>query len=183
MLRSPTIFSGTVGSSSMCSLRLPSSVASASAFSLKSRSTVSGTSFSNYGNSPTMITDQRPTVTVYAITQLEWGCRCSAVCVMTSNRPDSPSKIPPSGCVDRSERAVSRSCCHINSTWLPRWYYLESNGLRFDISLVAYIVRMVTALIDKRHSCRISMRLALRVITFIVRHSSGRDDNQTVTGV
>ena len=82
----------------------------------------------------------------------------------------------------QSECAVTR-IGYIDAARLAGRYHLESDSLRLDISFIAHVVRVVTPGVDKCHPCRVDIRLALRIIAFVIRHRPGRDDDQAMSGM
>src|ERR1700677_4532743 len=81
-----------------------------------------------------------------------------------------------------SEVAVSRMC-NVNPTHRICRNELNSDGLCLDIALVPEDVYVVTAGIDKPHARFVHMRLAVGIVPLIIRHRSGRDDDQAMPGV
>jgi hypothetical protein len=81
-----------------------------------------------------------------------------------------------------SKVAVSR-VCNVNPSWDIGWDELYRDGRRFNSAFVPEDVYVIATGIDKRHSCFVHMRLASVIVSFIVGHRAGRDDNQALSRV
>ena len=81
-----------------------------------------------------------------------------------------------------SEMTVPR-IYNVNPARCIRRNKLNSDRFRLDIAFVPQDVYVVPTGIQKSHPCFVPMRLAVGIVTFIIRHRSRRDDDEAVPRV
>jgi|ERR1700733_300455 len=81
-----------------------------------------------------------------------------------------------------SKVAVPR-ISNVNPTRCIRGNKLNSDGFCLDIAFISQIVYVVPTGIQKSHPCLVHMRLAVGIVSFIVRHRARGDDDQAMPGV
>ena len=60
---------------------------------------------------------------------------------------------------------------------------LNSDSFCLNIAFISEDMYVVSTRIDKPHPCFVHMRLAVGIVTFIIRHRSRRDDDQAMPRV
>ena len=79
--------------------------------------------------------------------------------------------------------AVRRCCQRVNPSRRTRRYKLNRDVRRRDCAFIPDDMRVATTGIHERHSLRVYVRLAFRIVTLVVRKRSRRHDDQAVSRV